>query len=663
MKTVCEFKELNLAPVLVKTLEGLGFNSATEVQSKTIEPILGNQDIFVQAKTGSGKTGSFAIPITQHLIESKNEEDIFFVLSPTRELAQQTFSLFEKLSEPHNFSVTCIIGGESIERQKELIGQGTRVLVATPGRLLDLINQKVVNPKKCIGLVMDEADRLFDMGFKVDIEKIFRQIPNTRQLIMVSATNNMDVLNIAYKYHSHPTEIKIDVDEVVVDKIDHRMVMMAKNEKMSVLVNLLKKNQDTYAMVFCNTQYHTHFVAEWLKKLGFKAMPISGRLPQNKRSKLMTDFRDRKTTILVCTDVAARGLDIEDLTLVINYDLPSEAPNYIHRVGRTGRAGKQGVAVSFCAYEDCDHFDAISEMVGKIPQLDLEDSDFEAELGYAPQIDRKTLRLVESESSKKKDNKRPRNKQKVEHKKKDKPMRETVETSKREQPPKAEAPIVNIPTNKKMLYEISSTNLDKAIDQAMGHFDIKDGGLIGHEILSEGKKKFIFFGPRQTTYKFFVRPIYKRLVTPFLIDLFNMMGIDLFIRVSFRDNVLKIFLNGKDEKLLGQNRGELTHALEQLVRGYLSRKIMMPRNLKVNFIAGGGDRNRPRRNNNNEKDLENMAKELRDKVLDERASAMSPSLNPAERRIIHEYFKDDPQFETISKGDGRFKKIEVKFRG
>jgi predicted RNA-binding protein Jag len=141
-----------------------------------------------------------------------------------------------------------------------------------------------------------------------------------------------------------------------------------------------------------------------------------------------------------------------------------------------------------------------------------------------------------------------------------------------------------------------------------------------------------------------------------------MMDINLFVRVSFRDNVLKIFLNGKDEKMLTNNRGELIHALEQVVRGYLSRKIMMPRHLKVNFIAGGGDRNRGRQNKNSEKDLENMAKDLRDRVMDERSSAMSPSLNPAERRIIHEYFKNDPQLETVSIGDGRFKKIEVKFK-
>jgi superfamily II DNA/RNA helicase len=397
VKTVCSFEELNLSQELIDTLNGMGFESATNVQSKTIAPILNSQDIFVQAKTGSGKTGSFAIPIMELLNSSENPAEMFFVLSPTRELAQQTYSLFEKLCEPFQIKATCVIGGESIERQKQLISEGTQVLVATPGRLNDLINQKVVDPTLCRGLVMDEADRLFDMGFKADIEMVFKKIPKSRQLIMVSATNNMDVLNIAYKYHSHPTEIKIDVDEVVVDKIDHRMVMMAKQEKMSVLVNLLNKNKDTYAMVFCNTQYQTHFVAEWLRQLGFKAMPISGRLPQNKRSKLMADFRDRETTILVCTDVAARGLDIEDLTLVINYDLPSEASNYVHRVGRTGRAGKQGVAVSFCAHEDCDHFDAIAELVGNIPQLDLEDSDFKAELGRAPKIDRKTLRLVEDQ--------------------------------------------------------------------------------------------------------------------------------------------------------------------------------------------------------------------------------------------------------------------------
>ncbi len=661
MKTFCSFNELDLTPELVQALEDIGFTSASDVQSKTIEPILENKDIFVQAKTGSGKTGAFAIPIIEKLVKNSGEDQkgLIFVLSPTRELAQQTYSLFEKLSTPFDLTATCVIGGEDIDRQKKLIGEGARILVATPGRMIDLIKQKIIDPKLCTCLVMDEADRLFDMGFKADIELIFKQLPKSRQLIMVSATNNMDVLNIAYKYHSDPLEIKIDVDEVVVDKIDHSMVMMAKHEKMSVLFNLLKKNEDTYAMVFCNTQYQTHFVAEWLKKLGFKARPISGRLPQNKRSRLMQEFREKKTTILVCTDVAARGLDVEGLSLVINYDLPSEAANYIHRVGRTGRAGKKGVAVSFCAHEDCDHFDSISELVGKIPMLDIEDDDYKADLGHPPKIDKKSLKLLTGQESREKPGKRA--KPERPEKKKEKPMKQTVQDTRQERT--EQKPVeIKMPKNERMVYQISTTNLDKAVDQAMNHFDISDGGLIGHEIISEGKKKFIFFGPRETTYKFYVRPIYKRLVTPFLIQLFKMMDINLFVRVSFRDNVLKIFLNGKDEKMLTNNRGELIHALEQVVRGYLSRKIMMPRHLKVNFIAGGGDRNRGRQNKNSEKDLENMAKDLRDRVMDERSSAMSPSLNPAERRIIHEYFKNDPQLETVSIGDGRFKKIEVKFK-
>jgi ATP-dependent RNA helicase RhlE len=648
VKTEVPFSKFELSPPLISALERINFTHASDVQELTIDPIIEGQDIFVQAKTGSGKTGAFAIPIVELLLRNENEQGFYLVISPTRELAQQTFSLFEQLGEETAINSICLIGGENIDRQKELLSKGVSVIVGTPGRLNDLLSQKMIPIKTCAGVVLDEADRLFDMGFKDDIQLILKQISTSRQLIMLSATNNIDVLNIAYQFHSQPLEIKIGTDELVVDKIDHKIAMISKKEKMPLLVNILKKNPDVYAMIFCNTQYQTHLVAEWLCSMGFKAKPISGRLPQNKRTRLMEDFREKKTTILVCTDVAARGLDIKDLTLVINYDLPQDAANYVHRIGRTGRAGKSGEAISFCAHEDCGNFDAIHDLVGKIESLDLDDDDFAQDVTARPNIDKKTLRLVENNKSNRREKSSRRERGGAQE-----DVRRKVQRNERRDT-ELEKDTVRTP-KKPITYIVSTSSLKTATAEAKDYFRLEDEGLLGSEVLEKGKRKFIFFGPRQIKYKFFVRPIYKRLLTPFFIELINKMKLKLHVRVSYKDNNLRISFSGQDEKLLMRNQAELLAAFEQLARGYLARKIVMPRNLRISVRCHSGNRN----NKGDEKYLLDLAKKLKQEVLDNQAPVTSKFLNAAERRIIHQFFQDDPQFKTNSIGDGRLKKIEV----
>ena len=660
--TTKTFADYNLNEQLLSSLKAGGFKAPTPIQEMTITPILEGKDIFALAETGSGKTGSFAIPMLEQIMrddkhgEIHPHESVYLVLSPTRELAQQTDKVFHQFGDSLGIRSCSIIGGESIDKQKEMIDQGIHVLVATPGRMVDLLKQKMISLEHCQGVVFDEADRMFDMGFQKDIEFILSKISNSRQLIMVSATTNMEVMNTAYKFHSQPIELKLNEDSLLVDGIDHQIAMISQKEKMPLLVGLLRQEEDHYAIVFCNTQFQTHLVAEWLKKMGFKAKPISGRLAQNKRTKLMDEFRSKQVTILVCTDVAARGLDIKNVSLVVNYDIPQEAANYVHRIGRTGRAGEKGHAISFCAHEDCEYIDAIYDFIGDtIEKFHGEEELMATDLCGKPFIDRKTLRVDETRGGRISVEKRSRGKgnERRERSKQDENMRGTrvdrenvtVEAPKRTSAAKV-AP--------KSL-ELTSTNIDDAKLKAKKALGIEDNGLVGYEILSQGKKKFFFFGPRETKYRFYIRPIYKRLITPFLIELLKRAKLNLYVRVSFREPVARVVFSGKDEKLLTRNNSELLYAFEHVIKQFLYRKIDLPRGFKVN-VSCGPDQKRQ------EKYLTDLADNMKQRVIDGKKPVLLKELSPVDRRIVHQYLDEDPDVKTTSIGDGRFKKIEISLR-
>lgn len=636
------------------------------------------KDIFAQAETGSGKTGAFAIPILQQILTSEMIDQVgegrshYAVLSPTRELAQQTHSVFQQFGDKLGVKSVCIIGGESIVNQKQLIGKGVHVLVGTPGRLRDLINQREVDLSQCKGIVFDEADRLFDMGFKNDIEYILSKAPNNRQLIMVSATSNIDVLTTAYKFRSNPEEIRINTDKLVVDKIDHQLAMMSLHEKFPFLVKLLQEQIDTYAIVFCNTQFQTHLVAEWLIAMGFKASPISGRLPQNKRTKLLDDFRSKKVTILVCTDVAARGLDIKSVPLVVNYDLPSEASNYVHRIGRTGRAGEEGKAISLCAHEDCEFLDAIYEFIdAKIPKLPLTDDDFAKDICRKPFIDHRTLKVADT-------NKTPRTEiKKVSAPKKEylvKKIETPIITTQNE---KLETPMTQKKTNiqpdtresrsetpriDKRFFQVSSCCEKEANTKALAFFNIQDASLLSHEVISQGPRKFFFFGPRQTTFKFSIKPEYKTFLTPYLAELLKLAQLKLTFEIQFKEPELKITFAGADSKLLGQNENELLLALEQLIRLYLYQKVVLHPGIKI-LVGAQGLNTRTERKTYQESDLIEMAEKLKAEVIEKKRAIFTEALSPAHRRIVHMQFQEDARFKTSSVGDDHFKMVKISWVG
>lgn len=700
METTTVFTDFGLQDDLVNALQNIGFENASPVQELTIKPILEGKDIFAQAETGSGKTGSFAIPIIEQILrhrsENENSEDAdlagYVVLSPTRELAQQTHKTFNDIGKNLGINSTCLIGGENIENQKSLLKKLPQVLVATPGRLCDLVKQKCVDLSQCQSVVFDEADRLFDMGFKKEIEFILNKIPTHRQLVMVSATSNMDVLNTAYKFKSDPLELKLNEDNLLVENIDHKIAMVSREEKMPLLTSLLRNHEDTYALVFCNTQVQTHLVAEWLKAMGFKSMPISGAMPQNKRTKLMADFREKKVTILVCTDVAARGLDIKDVNLVVNYDLPQEAASYVHRIGRTGRAGKSGQAISFCAFEDSEFLDPIMELIGeKIPKMDLSDEDFAKDLAPKPYLDFKTLRVVERKNDRNNDRNKDRKNKRTDDKRPEAKASDAPKQKKETAPAPKREPLQLFPFvpsqskgKDKRVFIYNTSDEEKLKFAALGHFGILDGELLEKEVIKQGRPKYFFFGPRVHTYKVTLKPIYKKLLTPFLEEILNHSRLNLEVRVSFKHNTLTVHYTGEDQGLVLCNRKELLNSFEQLTKVYLAQKIRFPKDLEMNFICGDQkerERNpkrarsgqngrgnserkgsRSKREGPSDKELIKMANGVKDQVINNKKPVRLKPLNSPQRRIVHQHLSEDERINTSSIGEGRFKEIEVSLR-
>jgi len=600
----------------------------------------------------------------EQILRDENRDDIYVkeahnvILSPTRELAQQTHSIIEKIGYDLGIDSCCIIGGEPIDKQKKKLENGVHIVVATPGRLVDLVKQEAVFIDYCNSVVFDEADRLFDMGFKKDIEFLLGKVKESRQLVMLSATSNQDVLGTAYKFGSLPEELRLNVDSLLVENIDHKLAMITRDEKFPLLVSLLRKEEDPYAIVFCNTQMQTHMVAEWLRLMDFKAMPISGKLAQGKRTKLVKDFREKKTTILVCTDVAARGLDIKNVQLVINYDLPQEAANYVHRIGRTGRAGEKGNAISFCAHEDCEYLDPITKLVeAEIEKITITEADLAKDICRRPYIERKTLKVRES-------------KYQTKDKKVKKPSIPAVDISSfKELIMKSGLEHTSGDTVKQI--EISTRCLTTSKKDAMKSLKIEDNALLGHDLVAKGGKKFFFFGERKNKYKFFVKPIYKRILLPFLIKTLKNAGLDLYIKVSYRPNSLMVSFSGKDQDALLSNKGELLNFLDKVVRDYLASKIDVPSNLKIqvkSFVQRDNDKNRKGKDggkpksNFDEQKLKNLAKKMRAKVISTNAPVKLNSLNAKERRVIHQYFQDDKEITSSSIGEGRYKRIELSFK-
>ena len=366
-----EFSELNLHPDIQKGLKEAGYITCMPVQEQVLKQAFSGKDLYVQSQTGTGKTAAFLVVIFQRLLT----EDILrgkkaIIMVPTRELAVQVEEEAKVIGKHLPFKIGSFYGGVGYTQQTALLRENVQILVGTPGRVLDLNKSGQMNLMDIAFLILDEADRMFDMGFYPDLRKLIRAVPpaDRRQTMLFSATLNAYVKNLAWEYTRNPFEIAIEPEIVTVEEVRQILYHVSSADKMKLLVGILKREDPASALIFCNTKRYAEITAKRLRLNGYECEFIMGDLPQKKRLKIIDDIKAGKLHILVATDVAARGLDIEDLALVINYDLPNESENYVHRIGRTARMGKTGLAITLASEQDVYELPAIERYIGrKIP--------------------------------------------------------------------------------------------------------------------------------------------------------------------------------------------------------------------------------------------------------------------------------------------------------
>ena len=363
-----EFSELNLHPDLQRGLNEAGYITCMPVQEQVLAHAFGGQDLYVQSQTGTGKTAAFLVVIFQRLLtEDMLHGKKAIIMVPTRELAVQVEEEARLIGKYLSFSIGSFYGGVGYTQQMAMLRDNVKILVGTPGRVLDLNQSGRMNLMDIAFLILDEADRMFDMGFYPDLRKLIKAVPpaDRRQTMLFSATLNAWVKNLAWEYTRNPFEIAIEPETVTVDEVKQVLYHVSSGDKMKLLLGILKREDPESVLIFCNTKRYAEIVAKRLRINGYECEFIMGDLPQPKRLKIIDDIKAGKLRILVATDVAARGLDIESLALVVNYDLPNESENYVHRIGRTARMGKTGLAISFASEQDVYELPGIERYIGK----------------------------------------------------------------------------------------------------------------------------------------------------------------------------------------------------------------------------------------------------------------------------------------------------------
>ncbi|NVK50724.1 MAG: DEAD/DEAH box helicase [Cyclobacteriaceae bacterium] len=347
MENNTKFSDLGISKEILQAVEEMGYTQPSPIQEQSIPYILEGHDVIGQAQTGTGKTAAFAIPIID-LVDSDFHKPQAIILCPTRELAVQVEGEFQKLAKHHRkISSVAIYGGESIDKQIRVLKKGVQIVVGTPGRVQDHINRGTLKLEDAGIIVLDEADEMLDMGFRDDIEAILQEMPEERQTVFFSATMAKPIMDLTRKYQNEPHIIKIAKKELTVDRIEQIYYEVKPTLKMELMVRLMTVNNYNLSVVFCNTKRMTDEVTESLGSRGILAEALHGDLSQAQRDKVMGKFRKGLCTVLVATDVAARGIDVDNVEAVFNFDLPLDEEYYVHRIGRTGRAGKSGVAINF----------------------------------------------------------------------------------------------------------------------------------------------------------------------------------------------------------------------------------------------------------------------------------------------------------------------------
>jgi len=389
------FSSLGLLPPVMQGLKDAGFTYCTPIQALTLPVALKGKDVAGQAQTGTGKTAAFLLVILQKLLQTNPGQEPrqprALILAPTRELALQIHKDAVLLAGQSGLTLGLAYGGVDYEKQRQALLAGVDILIGTPGRIIDYFKQKVFNLKQVEVMVLDEADRMFDLGFIADIRFVLRRLPDRdkRQCLLFSATLSQRVLELAYEHMNDPELLKAETAQITSDNVQQTVYYPANDEKLPLLAGLLRKFNSGRVIVFTNTRAAADKVERTLNANGLHAAAISGSVPQKKRQSLLKKFHDGEIPILVATDVAARGLHIPDVTHVINFDLPQDAPDYVHRIGRTARLGAKGEAISFACENYAFHLPEIEDYIGYPLAIENPEAGLMAQLTRPPPAPRK----------------------------------------------------------------------------------------------------------------------------------------------------------------------------------------------------------------------------------------------------------------------------------
>jgi ATP-dependent RNA helicase RhlE len=369
------FNDLNMIPAILKALTKENYTTPTPIQEQAIPAVLAGRDILGCAQTGTGKTAAFALPIIQLLNEQQSKPNAqrrirSLILTPTRELALQIDENIKAYSQFTDIRCSAIVGGVSQKAQERALNHGADIIIATPGRLMDLMNQKHIDLQYVSILVLDEADRMLDMGFIQAVKKIISKMPSKRQTLFFSATMPPEISNLVKTLLVNPVKIEITPESSTVDRIKQSVYLVEKADKQNLLIHLLQDTAIASVLVFTRTKHGADRVVRQLTKLKISAQAIHGDKSQTARQVALSNFKSGVTRVLVATDIAARGIDIDELSHVINYNLPNTPETYVHRIGRTGRAGLSGIAISFCEVEEIPYLKDIEKLIKKtIPEV------------------------------------------------------------------------------------------------------------------------------------------------------------------------------------------------------------------------------------------------------------------------------------------------------
>jgi len=397
------FESLGLSKELLQAVESEGYTSPTPVQVQSIPPLLAGRDVLGVAQTGTGKTAAFALPVLQAMSRSPPQGKRHIralILSPTRELAAQIDERFSAYSEHLDIRHKVIFGGVKQNPQVRALQKGLDILVATPGRLLDLINQGHINLGKVEFFVLDEADRMLDMGFIRDIQKVLKLLPKRRQNLLFSATMPNSIADLAGSFLNNSIMIDVSPKDVTVERIEQKLMFVRKADKRRLLVKIIKEEKVKRGIVFTRTKHGANRLVKQLDQSGINAAAIHGNKSQGARTKALAGFKDGGVPILVATDIASRGIDVEGITHVFNYDLPNEPESYVHRIGRTARAGRSGIAYGFCDDSESGYLVGIQQLIGyEIPVDEDHDLHF---AGAIPKFGQRAGKMKEKKPARKK---------------------------------------------------------------------------------------------------------------------------------------------------------------------------------------------------------------------------------------------------------------------